>query len=167
VADLLYNPLMSTSKSSSPPLQAGLGRHVVVELVLPGETEHLEFDIVPDTYADFASGYLGAGTPLARAIDGMAAGSSAPYTAGGCQRVRVLQVERSTTPPPKYIAERRQQVLREALDQADRTSAMMFAASFSGKWGDYDPTGFVYDLPDEPGAEHHTAKIPGEHESGN
>ena len=33
---------------------------------------------------------------------------------------------------------RRQQVLKQALSDAERTNADMFASSFSGKWGDYN-----------------------------
>jgi len=32
-------------------------------------------------------------------------------------------------------------VLAKALNDAERTNAQMFAASFSGKWGGYDPDG--------------------------
>jgi hypothetical protein len=123
-------------------LKAGQGRHVVVELVMAAETDHLEFDIVPDEYADFEAGYLGAGTPLARAITGLFPGESAPYRVGDARLVKVVAVVPAAGPPPKEIAARRAETLRKAVDQSDRTNAMMFASSFSGKWGDYDPAAF-------------------------
>jgi hypothetical protein len=39
--------------------------------------------------------------------------------------------------------------MRQAVEQADRTNAMNFASSFSGKWGDYDPQG-IEKWDDEP-----------------
>lgn len=122
--------------------RAGPGKHVVIELLSQGKSERLEFDIVPDEYASFAGGFLGAGTPLARAIFGLPAGGVRPYHQGDAQQVRVVDVRASTAPPPKENLEKRQETYRKAIDQADRTNAMIFASSFSGKWGDYDPTGF-------------------------
>ncbi|HEX7975899.1 MAG TPA: hypothetical protein VF498_15935 [Anaerolineales bacterium] len=132
--------------------KAGLGRHVALDLVTTEDTERLEFDIVPDEYADFSLGFLGAGTPLAHAIEGLVPGQQTPYRLGNGRYVRLISVAPSTTPPPKYIAARRQATLRKAVDQSDRTNAMIFASSFSGKWGDYDPSSFVEDedkAPDE------------------
>ena len=44
------------------------GMHVEVELIGEnGLSEPLAFDLVPDEQADFANGFLGAGTPLATA----------------------------------------------------------------------------------------------------
>lgn len=133
---------MSEQPSTRPqPVQkAGPGKHVVVELLTEEGLERLEFDIVPDEYADFEAGYLGAGTPLARAITGMQAGQKRRYSPGGEGWVQVLSVEPARTPPPKEVAERRAETLRKAVEQSDRTNAIMFASSFSGKWGDYDPS---------------------------
>jgi hypothetical protein len=142
------------SNQPKPPARAGLGRHVVVELVLDGESERLEFDIVPDEQADFEAGFLGHGTPLARAIEGLAAGQAAPYRAGGGGLVRVLSVEPARSGPPADVARRRAETLRKAVDQSDRTNAMMFASSFSGKWGDYDPS--ALDPVDKSGDEPHS-----------
>ncbi len=128
------------SNQPKPPARAGLGRHVVVELVMGGESERLEFDIVPDEQADFEAGFLGRGTPLARAVEGLSAGQAAPYRAGEGGLVRVLSVEPARSEPPQDVARRRAETLRKAVDQSDRTNAMMFASSFSGKWGDYDPS---------------------------
>jgi hypothetical protein len=139
-------------------LKSGQGRHVVVELVMAGESDQLEFDIVPDEYADFEAGYLGAGTPLARAITGLFPGESAPYRVGDALLVKVIAVAPAAGPPPKEVADRRAETFRKAVDQSDRTNAMIFASSFSGKWGDYDPAAFgeqgnEEDQPDPPAEE--------------
>ena len=57
------------------PMLVALGTHVEVELIdESGASEHLAFDLVPDEQADFANGFLGAGTPLAQAIWGRTRG---------------------------------------------------------------------------------------------
>jgi len=126
---------------------AGLGMHVVIDLVIVDEGEqivdHLEFDIVPDENADFKSGFLGSSTPLARAILGRKGGQVVPYQVGGAKEVRLVSVHPSSSTPPEDVAARRQETIQKAIDQSDRTNAMIFASSFSGKWGDYDPTGFT------------------------
>lgn len=125
------------------PAAIGLGMHVILELALDdGSQEQLEADIVPDEYADLRAGFLGVSTPLARAVEGLTAGREIPYRVGDARRVRVILVEPARTPPPKEVADRRQETYRKAVEQSDRTNAMIFASSFSGKWGDYDPTGF-------------------------
>ena len=64
------------------PLRVALGTHVEVELASEaGPPERLAFDLVPDAEADFPRGYLGVGTPLARAILGCAAGEVRSYRA--------------------------------------------------------------------------------------
>lgn len=136
----------STSKAGS---KAGSGKHVVVELITTSGSERLEFDIVPDKFADFDRGFLGAGTPLAKTIQGLSAGQSAPYTVGDSKAVRVLSVDPAKNPLPKDTISRREETYRKAVEQSDRTNAMIFASSFSGKWGDYDPTGFVEEEEDE------------------
>jgi hypothetical protein len=128
---------------------AGPGKHVLIEMhTLEGE-ERLEFDIVPDRYADFSLGFLGEGTPLAKVIEGLEPGQAADYHVGDAKLVKVLRVEPARFEIDKEIARRRQEAYRNALDQADRTNAMIFASSFSGKWGDYDPTGFTTELDEE------------------
>ncbi|HEX9029919.1 MAG TPA: hypothetical protein VF823_12145 [Anaerolineales bacterium] len=143
---------MSTgSTASNRPVKAGLGRHIVLDLDTSEGVERLEFDVVPDEYADFSLGFLGAGTPLARAIEGLASGQQVPYRLGNGRSVRIISVATSRVPPPKYIAARRQATVQKAVDQSDRTNAMIFASSFSGKWGDYDPSSFVDDQSGEKG----------------
>lgn len=133
------------SNLSRRPVKVALGMHVIVDLILPGETERQEFDLVPDESADFTRGFLGIGTPLAKAIIGAVEGQWVPYHTGDIQQIRVLQVTPAKSAPPEDIQTRRQEVIRKAVDQSDRTNAIIFASSFSGKWGDYDPSSFVDD----------------------
>lgn len=135
---------MNQGKSSPKSAQrAGAGKHVIVELVTGTGSERLEFEIVPNTYADFDKGFLGAGTPLAKAIENLSAGQAAPYHIDDVRLVRVILVEPAKSTLQKDVAARREETYRKAVEQSDRTNAMIFASSFSGKWGDYDPTGFV------------------------
>lgn len=122
-----------------------VGKHVEIQLVHANGVDELAFDIVTDDQADFARGYLGEGTPLAQAILGHSAGSTLPYNAGDTTEVRIIQVGPAASPPPGDVQARRDAVIRRAIDQSDRTNAMIFASSFSGKWGDYDPTAFGED----------------------
>ncbi len=130
-------------KKSSENKTVSVGSHVEIELVYLGGSDILAFDIVLDEQADFARGYLGAGTPLARAILGRPALSMIPYSVGDATEIRIRQISSAASPPPADVQERRQAVIRAAIDYSDRTNALIFASSFTGKWGDYDPTGFV------------------------
>ena len=116
-----------------------LGMKVEIDLVTLEGSEHLAFEIVPDDFADFLLGYLGISTPLAKTIQGHIAGETIPYAVEGGVEVRIVDVTPSQKSPPREIAERRQATIRKAVDQSDHTNAVMFASSFSGKWGDYDP----------------------------
>ncbi len=123
-----------------PDFYVDIGTRVEVELVTEdGDTEKIAVDIVPNAAADLAQGFLGAGTPLARALLGCRAGQIVPYRAGDILRARVLSVSASTRKPGTAAQERREANLRKAIDASDRTNALIFASSFSGKWGDYDP----------------------------
>ena len=135
---------MAAKKDMKPDsLLAGLGMHVTVAFLLEAGEERHEFDIVPDENADFTRGYLGQGTPLARAILGQPAGATVPYPVEDVKNVKILAVAPAQAAPPKDVKARRQEVLRKAVEESDRTNAVIFASSFSGKWGDYDPTGFL------------------------
>jgi len=121
------------------------GTHVVVELLdAHGESERLEFDLVPDQAADFLRGYLGAGTPLAKAILNKPAGATVPYRQADILQVRILSVTLASELPVDDLTQQREQAARKALEQVQRTSAILFASSFSGKWGDYDPDGIQH-----------------------
>jgi hypothetical protein len=114
---------------------------IQVELAHEDGMERLEFVIVPDEQADFSAGFLGAGTPLAQAIMGKPVDSLVPYSEGDARSVRVLSISETDKVPPQDTKARREELLRQAIEQSDRTNAMIFASSFSGKWGDYDPEG--------------------------
>ena len=121
------------------PLAVQPGLLVRVEVFYETGNEQIALVIVPDAQADFAAGFLGAGTPLAQAILGEKAGTRVPYFSGDAMGVQILSVEKTDLSPDEDAALRRERKLRQAVEQSERTSAMMFASSFSGKWGDYDP----------------------------
>ena len=121
---------------------ARLNSHVEIELVYrSGETEKLAFDIVPDQQADFSSGFLGESTPLAQSILDNPVGETVPYLTEDILAVRILSVGAIASTPTDEAAARRAESIRKAEQASARTSAMIFASSFSGKWGDYDPGG--------------------------
>jgi hypothetical protein len=137
---------MSASGQKSPPitLKVKLFTHVEVEMIdASGESERLTFDIVPDEQADFYSGLLGEGTPLAQAILGQVAGDQVRYQAGETCLVRVLAVSPIEKTEAGEAAARRKAAAAEALKQAERTNAMIFATTVEGKWGEYDADGMM------------------------
>lgn len=135
------------------------GTHVEVELISrAGKSERLAFTLVEDGQADFAAGFLGEGTPLARTLIGHTAGELLPYAAGDLRSVRVLEVSVRERTQGENVAARRKAVLRQAVDHSDYINAMIFASSVNNKWGDYDVEGLdpdqwtgKPDQPDEPG----------------
>ncbi len=128
--------------SDAIPLVAAIGTHVEVELIdFRGESEALDLDLVSERAADIDKGRLGATTPLAQAIMGQVAGALVPYNRDDVRSIRVVSVNPALTAAPEDTSERMQENLRKALAAAERTNAAIFAASFSGKWGDYDPEG--------------------------
>jgi hypothetical protein len=117
-----------------------LGTRVEVELLTAeGDSEELAFDVVPDEAADFASGFLGASTPLARAIMGRPAGSHVPYNAGDIVEARILSVERSERTADRDAAAERDAATRDAVNRAEAEDTIRLALTFNSKWGDYDP----------------------------
>jgi hypothetical protein len=128
-------------------LSAGVGTHVVIELLLVEGVERLEFDLVTEEAADFHAGFLSVDTPLGQAILGEKPGITVPYFSEDTLAIRLLEVGPARLPPPAGLQARRQENLRKAIDASDRTNAMLFASSFSGKWGDYDPSGFIEETP--------------------
>ena len=121
-------------------LTVALGTHVEVELIDEnGASEPLAFDLVPDEQADFASGFLGAGTPLAQALWGKRADESVPYRRGGVARVRIVNVRPAARVQEEDIAAKRQAVIQQAVAESERISDMVFALAVGSKWGDYDP----------------------------
>lgn len=131
-------------------LEAWPGRHVTLELRYnSGETETLELDIVKDEAADFDRGFLGESTLLAQAVIGRRAGEVVSYQAGDRVRVRILTVSEEMAGTPEDLSARREETVRKAVRQAEDTNAILFASSFSGKWGDYDPNAVTKDDEDK------------------
>ncbi len=119
----------------------GVGARVEVELVdEAGRGERVAFDIVPDEQADFAAGFLGAGTPLARALAGRRAGESVAYSQADISEARVITVAPSQRRPGAEAAERRQAAAR-AERKANVEESIQLALTVNVKWGDYDPEG--------------------------
>ncbi len=125
-----------------------------VEVILrdrAGNQERLVALIVEDEAADYAHGYLGQGTPLAQALLGERAGTVIPYLKDDIYSIEVASVTRAEGEVPRDAASKRQASLRKAVRQVQDTNAMLFASSFSGKWGDYDPDSIPKDKkPDIP-----------------
>ena len=130
--------------ANEPPVEVEVGVYVEVELVSEsGARERLAFDIVPDSEADFSSGCLGAGTPLAQAISGQRAGTVVPYSLGDIMEVRILTVGAGGRSPTKNVAADRQAVIQKAISKSDLADAVRFALTVDQKWGDTDPEGIA------------------------
>jgi hypothetical protein len=118
------------------------GMQVEIELVdLDGKGEHQEFIIVPDKLADYTHHLLGVGTPLAKALIGRTVDEEVPYRFDDIVRVRILAVRPVVSENAYEAASQREAEYRQALADFEKRNAATFAASFSGKWGDYDPDG--------------------------
>jgi hypothetical protein len=117
-----------------------VGSHVELNLVdRQGKKDNLSLDIVTDEAADVERGFLGAGTPLAKVLLGEKAGVVIPYLKDDIFAIEVLGVTGSMKRSPEDSLEKRQAKMMKTLREVEHTSAVMFASSFSGKWGDYDP----------------------------
>lgn len=122
--------------------QVGLGSHVEIDLIdEAGHAERMAFDLVPAKQADMGRGLLSADAPLGKAVRGKFVGAVITYPMGDIRQIRIVSVAPAQTPTGVDTESRRAEVLKKALDDAERTNAQMFASSFSGKWGDYNPDG--------------------------
>ena len=110
-----------------------------------GESEHLEFDIVPDEQADYQAGFLGVSTPLAKAILGEKTGITIPYFTDELMAIEILSIRESTRIPAPDAAARRDTAVQNAKEQIEFTNAVLFAASVDTKWGTYDADGLDYE----------------------
>lgn len=121
------------------PQAVALFTHVEVEMSDEwGEAEKLAFDIVPDAQADYYAGYLGEGTPLAKAIMGCRVGNLVVYKAGDAAcKVRILSIGPAAAEAGGE-AEARRAAVEQAREQIAKTDAMIFASTFEGKWGEYE-----------------------------
>ena len=116
------------------------GVQVEIEFVdRAGSTEQLKFMIVPDQQADYAHELLGESTPLAQALMGHAPGDEMAYLLDDIVKVRILAAFPGNAPSGSEAAAQREAEYRKAVADIDKRNAVAFAASFSGKWGDYDP----------------------------
>ena len=137
---------------ASPPVK--VGTHVVLDLIDEGGSrERLELDVVPDAAADFDAGLLGIGTPLGKAVAGRRAGTVAPYKMGDLREVAIVAVRPAAGAAPPDAADRRQAALDRAAQDIAKTNAQIFASTFEGKWGGYNPDGMDHWDEESPGAE--------------
>ncbi len=129
---------MTNPQDQSPKIW--VGRHVSLELKYQdGELDRLELDLVEDSAADFERGFLGESTPLARAILGHMAGDRIPYSSGDIIEVSILAVEPKLQGQPIDLTGQREEKMRKALRQTERTNIAIYASAANNKWGDTDP----------------------------
>jgi hypothetical protein len=137
----------STRKPVQRLLRVDVGMFVEIDFIDANEQrESLSFHLVPDAQADYKNGFLGEGTPVARAILGHVAGDRVVYEADEIVAVEIRSIHPSQ---PDQLgsnrAAQRQESVRKAAEQSELTSTILFASSFNGKWGDYDPSGLMDD----------------------
>ena len=117
-----------------------VGCQVELDLInRAGSREHLKVVIVKDESADFAQGYLGENTTLAKALLGEKKGTTIPYLKDDILGIEILSVTKPADEPAEDVAEKRKAMMKKTRQEVEDTNAMVFASSFSGKWGDYDP----------------------------
>jgi len=138
-----------------------LGHNVEIALIhRGGRRETLTFDLVPDEQADYAAGFLGISTHLAKAILGESAGTLIPYFTDELQAIEMLTVAESTRKADESAQEQRAANLIETRDQIDFRNAVLFAASTDTKWGGYDADGLDYDnWKSKPGEENQSDEV--------
>lgn len=120
-----------------------LNTRVELELVdSEGGSEELSFDLVEDTQADYYAGFLGTGTPLAKAILGQVAGSWIDYQVGDIVGIRILSVRKSSRQAEDRAAAR-QDTIRRVVALSELKDRIAVATSVDNKWGDYDPAGLL------------------------
>jgi hypothetical protein len=113
---------------------------VELELVdRAGNKERMKVVIVDDKAADFTHGYLSENTPIAKALLGEKSGNTIPYLKEDILSIQILSVTQPTSKPPEDAAEKREAMMKKTIREVQDTNAIVFASSFSGKWGDYDP----------------------------
>ena len=109
-----------------------------------GESEQMEFDLVPDEQSDYQDGFIGVSTPFAKAILGEKAGITVPYFTDELMAIEILSISESTRTAAD-TAVQRDSALQNAKDQIEFTNAVLFAASVDTKWGAYDADGLDYE----------------------
>jgi hypothetical protein len=132
---------MTTSLPSARRTVVEPGCEVEVEFHYEGgERETQAFSLVPDEQADFTQGLLGVGTALAKALVGYGEGEIVFYRQADILEVRILRIVPGGAKQSEGVAERRKEALDRAGRQVELGNLISFAASFNGKWGDYDPS---------------------------
>ena len=122
------------------PVKITVGCEVELDLVdRSGKKERMKVVIVDDKAADFTHGYLSENTPIAKAIVGEKAGNTIPYLKEDILSIHIISVNQPTNKPPEDAAEKREASMKKTMREVQDTNAIVFASSFSGKWGDYDP----------------------------
>ena len=122
--------------------QVGQDSHVVVELIdEDNNREKMEFDLVADSAADFDNGRISVNAPMGQAIRGKSVGNVVDYVKGDIRKIHIVQVTPLAHKVADDAAARRQAILDEAVRRAEQTNTEMFAASYDGKWGDYNTEG--------------------------
>jgi hypothetical protein len=81
---------------------------------------------------------------------GHLAGEVLPYSAGDLHSVAILAVVAVEGPASGEAAAKRTAAYRRAVEQAEFTNAVTFAASVDTKWGEYDPDGLDPDQWSDP-----------------
>ncbi len=128
-----------------------VGSKVELELVdRSGNKEQLSFIIVQDAAADFSQGYMSEAAPLVKAILGERAGTIIPYLREDILSIEILAVSKTSNPPAANMTEARKKRMKSITQEIENTNAMVFASSFSGKWGDYDPGSIPKDVEPHP-----------------
>jgi len=107
-----------------------------------GQSESLSFDLVEDTQADYYAGFLGIGTPLAKAILGQQAGSWIDYQEGDIVGIRIKAVCASSRQAEDRSAAR-QDTIRRVVAESELKDRIAVATAVDNKWGDYDPAGLL------------------------
>jgi hypothetical protein len=117
-----------------------VGCEVEIELAdRNGNSERMKVVIVNDKAADFSLGYLSENTPIAKALIGEKAGTTVPYLKDDILSIQILSVTQPESKPPEDAAEKREAMMKKTIREVQDMNAIVFASSFSGKWGDYDP----------------------------
>jgi len=100
-----------------------------------GASEQLTLHLVADGQAEPRQGFNGISAPMSRAILGHSEDETIAYTQGDITRIYILSVAplQSTAPQPSG------DVLQAAMEGIQHTNMVLFASSYSSKWGDYDP----------------------------
>ena len=125
-------------------MSEAISLYMWVQLELLSTTEPPEFlrcAVVPAEAADFGHGLLAENTPLALTILGHRVGELLAYRQGDLYALRILTITPAPEIDPEAAARRRREEVERAERAIAQKNAAAFAASFSGKWGDYDPDG--------------------------